>query len=208
MVVSFSLCERRDGSIATTTKSFPGHVQLSRRWKKPAARIGSPTGRLSSSSPRDSTLPRRRPFFLAPIPPPPAKLSSRISLRLVRISKRVHTRLFALFLPPSRAHDRQTNNEEMGRKRFRVFSYTSPSRGEGVDATSLSLVVHGRKFKFRDGGETGEEPASIRRERTLLYLSMRSDRSTPSTNSWDRSSVLERLHLDRSNRGSRHRDNS
>lgn len=201
MVVSFSLCERRDGSIATTTKSFPGHVQLSRRWKKPAARIGSPTGRLSSSSPRDSTLPRRRPFFLAPIPPPPAKLSSRISLRLVRISKRVHTRLFALFLPPSRAHDRQTGRN--GEKKIsRLLLHLS------VDATSLSLVVHGRKFKFRDGGENGEEPGSIRRERTLLYLSMRSDRSTPSTNSWDRSSVLERLHLDRSNRGSRHRDNS
>lgn len=109
------------------------------------------------------------------------------------------------FLPLGHTIDKR---EEMGRKRFRVFSYTSPSRAEGVDATSLSLVVHGRKFKFRDGGETGEEPGSIRRERTLLYLSMRSDRSTPTTNSWDRSSVLERLHLDRSNRGSRHRDNS
>ena len=47
-VVSFSDERRRDGSTATTTKSFPGHVQLSRRWKKPAARrIGSPTSRLS-----------------------------------------------------------------------------------------------------------------------------------------------------------------
>lgn len=139
-----------------------------------------------------------------PHSPPPAKLSSRISLRLVRISKRVHTRLFALFLPPSRAHDRQTGRN--GEKKIsRLLLHVS---AEGVDATSLSLVVHGRKFKFRDGGENGEEPGSIRRERTLLYLSMRSDRSTPTTNSWDRSSVLERLHLDRSNRGSRHRDNS
>lgn len=75
------------------------------------------------------------------------------------------------FLPLGHTIDKR---EEMGRKRFRIFSYTSPSRAEGVDATSLSLVVHGRKFKFRgrNRGRTGEH--STRADTSLSLDALRS----------------------------------
>lgn len=149
------LCgEARDGSIATTTKTFPRSRSTFAPLEK-ARRSNWVTDRPTLVlPPPPAILPyhERRPFFLAPILPLP-RLNFRLvstSPRLVRISQCAHTPLFSHFfslLPFARARRRRRNREE--RKTFP--SLTRIVTTKTIDTrqlTSLSLV--GRKFKFRN----------------------------------------------------------
>lgn len=153
------LCgEARDGSIATTTKTFPRSRSTFAPLEK-ARRSNWVTDRPTLVlPPPPAILPyhERRPFFLAPILPLP-RLNFRLvstSPRLVRISERAHTPLFSHFFLSfrSRAHE---GEEEIVKREIRSLPLHVSSRRRQLthdnllhfhsSAESLNFVINGRR---------------------------------------------------------------